>query len=84
MISLSVSRGLIWMRTYRFRHNEVNKKLSYVALMFFLIAWVIDLGTDADITGLMNVGLMWLTLAAIEGEKATPNSKIQGRSAPLE
>jgi hypothetical protein len=48
----------------------MNKKLSSVAFVFFSIAWVFDLATDADITGLMNVGLMWLTMAAIVGRES--------------
>lgn len=48
----------------------MNKKLSIGAFVFFSIAWVFDIATDVEISGLMNVGLMWLTMAAIVGRES--------------
>jgi hypothetical protein len=45
----------------------MNQGLSAVALLFFSIAWALDLSGSEDITGIMNVGCMWLALAAVIG-----------------
>ncbi len=46
----------------------MSKPLSALALCFFSVAFVFDILSDSyDITGMMNVGFMCLSLAAIVG-----------------
>ncbi len=52
----------------------MNKTLLYVAFVFFSLGWIFNIGylvfdiPEKSIFGFMNVGLMWLTLAAIQGK----------------
>lgn len=51
----------------------MNKKISMGAFFFFSVAWVLDFSGSNDISGIMNVGLMWLALAAVIGEEHNTN-----------
>lgn len=51
----------------------MNQRLSVIAFIHFTLAWLLSIIADSEIVSLlngvrvMNVGLMWLTVAAIVG-----------------
>jgi hypothetical protein len=45
----------------------MHKVSSIVAFLFFAIAWGMNIATTNDPLPLMNVGFMWLSIAAIGG-----------------
>lgn len=45
----------------------MNRSLSVIALVFFSVALLLSVFSEVDIIGIMNVGLMFLSMAAIEG-----------------
>jgi hypothetical protein len=47
----------------------MNKKISWVAWGVFTLAWGLSLTGKGDVTSIICVGLMWLSLAAAVGEK---------------
>lgn len=45
----------------------MNRSLSVIALVFFSAALLLSVFSKVNIIGIMNVGLMFLSMAAIEG-----------------